>query len=385
MKKICAITGSRADYGLLSPLLLKLKSSNKFQLQLAVTGTHISKNHGYTITEIVDDGHDIDKKIDIKLIDDTPSQIIKSTGMGMIGFSDAFEELKPDLVILLGDRFEILSAAFSAFIKNIPIAHIHGGESTEGAYDEGIRHSITKMSFWHFVATNDYKKRVIQLGEKPERVFKVGGLGVDLIKETKLLSKNELSSKLNIDFKQKNILVTYHPETLSKTSSHKSFSILLDALNDFKEIYIIFTMPNSDTNSIIIKTLINDFVKKNNDRAISFESMGYLNYLSTMNYVDGVVGNSSSGILEAPTFKIGTINIGDRQKGRQLADSVIQCKCSKKSIKDALKKMFSKNFNDKLSLVKNPYGEGNASNKIISILEEKEIPFNIKKKFYDII
>ncbi len=384
MKKICAVTGSRADYGLLSPLLFKLKSSNKFQLQLAVTGTHISKNHGYTITEIVDDGHDIDKKIDIKLTDDTPSQIIKSTGMGMIGFSDAFEELKPDLVILLGDRFEILSAAFSAFIKNIPIAHIHGGESTEGAYDEGIRHSITKMSFWHFVATNDYKKRVIQLGEEPGRVFKVGGLGVDLIKQTKLLSKDELASKLNIDFKQKNILVTYHPETLSKTSSYKSFSILLDALNDFKEIYLIFTMPNSDTNSKIIKTLINDFVEKNNDRAISFDSMGYLNYLSTMNYVDGVVGNSSSGILEAPTFKIGTINIGERQKGRHMANSIIQCKCSKKSIKDSLKKMFSKNFNDKLSLVKNPYGEGNASDKIISILEEKEIPLNIKKKFYDI-
>lgn len=383
-RKTCVVTGSRAEYGLLRRLIKKIKNESNLDLQIIATGMHLSPKYGLTYKEIEEDGYKIDKKIDIQLISDSRSAISKSTGLGLVEFSDVFNELNPDIVILLGDRFEIFSAAIAATFLNIPIAHIHGGETTEGAFDEAIRHSITKMSRWHFVASQEYKKRVIQLGENPKFVYNVGSLGIEAIKKIDLLSKNDLKSSLDIKFSKKNILVTYHPETLSKVSSHIYFKELIASLNEFKDIYIIFTMPNADPGSSKIQSLINNFLLKNPKRSISFISMGQLSYLSTMKYVDGVMGNSSSGLIEAPSLNIGTINIGDRQKGRLKANSVINCLPSKKSIIDGINKLYSEKFQKNLLKVKNPYGDGNVSDKIIKILKEEPIPKNLNKQFYDL-
>ena len=320
-RKICVFTDTRAEYGLLRCVMEGIKHSPKLELQVIATGTHLSPEFGLTYKEIENDKFLIDKKVEIVLSSDTPSAISKSTGLGMIGFADAFNDLKPDLAIMLGDRYELMAAAFTALVSHIPIAHISGGETTEGAFDEAIRHSITKMAWWHFVAAEEYKNRVIQLGEDPERVFNVGGLGVDAIKKTNLLSKRDLLKRIDIKFGKKNLLITFHPVTLEKQTSEKQFKNLLDALNTFHDINIIFTMPNSDSDGRVIKKMIEEFVSKHTERATAFSSLGHLNYLSTIQYVDGVVGNSSSGLSEVPTFKIGTVNIGDRQKGRLKAQT----------------------------------------------------------------
>jgi GDP/UDP-N,N'-diacetylbacillosamine 2-epimerase (hydrolysing) len=278
----------------------------------------------------------------------------------------------------------MLSASIAALYARIPIAHIHGGESTAGAFDDTIRHSITKMSWWHFVANDEYKKRVVQLGENPKRVFNVGGLGVDAIKKTKLLSKTELTEKTGIKFNKKNLLITYHPVTLDRRSSKKYFQSLLDILASLDETYLIFTMPNADSDGRIIKQMINDFVLNNTQRSISFISMGHLNYSSTMQFVDCVVGNSSSGLAEAPTFKIGTINIGDRQRGRIKAESVIDCEAEYGSIKNAFDTLYSEDFQKKLLSVKNPYGKGNAIKKILKVLKTTTLPNELKKDFFDL-
>ena len=383
-RKICVVTGTRAEYGLLRWLMDGINKSTKLDLQIVATGMHLSPEFGLTYQEIENDGFKIDKKIEMLLSADTPSSISKSTGLGLIGFSDAFCELNPDIVIVLGDRYEVLSASLAAMFENIPIAHIHGGETTAGAFDEAIRHSITKMSWWHFVAADEYEKRVIQLGENPGRVFNVGGLGVDAIKKTNLLSKDELMIKTGIKFDKKNLLITYHPVTLENKTSQQDFKSLLDVLSKIKDINLIFTMPNADSDGRIIKKMINGFVFNQSERSISFTSMGSLNYLSTLQYVDGVVGNSSSGLAEAPTFKIGTINIGDRQKGRLKANSVIDCEPTKKAIKKALDKLYSKNFQRNIDTVKNPYGEGDAIEKIMKLLINQPIPAEIKKEFHDL-
>ena len=383
-RKTCVVTGTRAEYGLLRWLMDGINKSTKLDLQIVVTGMHLSPEFGLTYQEIENDGFKIDKKIEMLLSADTPSSISKSTGLGLIGFADAFYELNPDIVIVLGDRYEVLSASLAAMFENIPIAHIHGGETTAGAFDEAIRHSITKMSWWHFVAADEYEKRVIQLGEIPGRVFNVGGLGVDAIKKTNLLSKDELMIKTGIKFGKKNLLITYHPVTLENKTSKQDFKSLLDVLSKIKDIYLIFTMPNADTDGRVIKKMINDFVFNQSERSISFTSMGSLNYLSTLQYVDGVVGNSSSGLAEAPTFKIGTINIGDRQKGRLKAESIIDCEPTKKSIKLAIDKLYGRKFQKDLPSVQNLYGDGDAIEKIMSILSNKPIPEDMKKDFYDL-
>jgi GDP/UDP-N,N'-diacetylbacillosamine 2-epimerase (hydrolysing) len=383
-RKICVVTGTRADYGLLYRFMKALNSEKKLQLQIIATGMHLSPEFGLTQKEIIRDGFKIDKSVEMLLSADTSSSISKSTGLGLIGFSDAFKELKPDIVVLLGDRYEIFSASIAATFAKIPIAHIHGGETSQGAYDEAIRHSISKMAWWHFVSTQDYKKRVIQLGEDPTRVYNVGGLGVDAIKNLKLLSKKKLIDNTGIKLGQKNLLVTYHPVTLENYTSKKQFEQLLNALNDFNKINIIFTMPNADSNSRIIKKMIDKFVLNNQKRAIAFSSMGHLNYLSTMQFIDGVLGNSSSGLMEAPTFKIGTINMGDRQKGRIKSESIIDCEPNKKSIKNAINKLFSEKFQSNLSTVKNPYEGINPVNKIIKILKLDLLPKELKKEFYDL-
>ena len=383
-RKTCVVTGTRAEYGLLRWLMDGINKSTKLDLQIVATGMHLSPEFGLTYQEIENDGFKIDKKIEMLLSADTPSSISKSTGLGLIGFADAFYELNPDIVIVLGDRYEVLVASLAAMFGNIPIAHIHGGETTAGAFDEAIRHSITKMAWWHFVAADEYEKRVIQLGENPERVFNVGGLGVDTIKKTNLLSKDELMIKAGIKFGKKNLLITYHPVTLENKTSQQDFKSLLDVLSEIKDIYLIFTMPNADSDGRIIKQMIENFINKHPKNSISFTSMGSLNYLSTLQYIDGVIGNSSSGLAEAPTFKIGTINIGDRQKGRLKAESIIDCEPTKKSIKLAIDKLYGHKFQKDIHSVQNPYGDGDAIKKIMSILSNKPIPEDMKKDFYDL-
>jgi len=378
------VTGSRAEYGLLYWLLKEIQATPEFDLQIAATGMHLSPEFGSTYQKIENDGFIINEKVEMLLSSDTPSAISKSTGLGMIGFADAFNDLKPDLLIVLGDRYEIFAATTVAMFAKIPIAHIHGGETTQGAFDEAIRHSITKMAWWHFVATEEYKNRVIQLGESPSRVYNVGGLGVDSIQKSNLLSKKELTNKMGIKFSKKNLLITYHSVTLEDGTSRKYFGSLLDALNELKDAYLIFTLPNSDSDGRVIKRMIKDFIANNGERSISFTSMGSLNYLSTLQFVDGVVGNSSSGLAEAPTFKIGTINIGDRQDGRMKAESVIDCNPDQKSITTAIKKLYSNEFQNKLKIVSNPYGKGKATEKIMKILKKTKIPDELKKEFYDL-
>jgi len=383
-RKICVVTGTRAEYGLLYLLMKSIKDDQKMELQIIATGMHLSSEFGLTYREIENDGFTINRKIEMLLSSDTPSAISKSTGIGLIGFADAYNDLNPDTVVVLGDRFEILAASIAALYAKIPIAHIHGGETTTGAFDEAIRHSITKMAWWHFVAADEYEKRVVQLGEDPKRVINVGGLGVDAIRKARLLTKKELISKTGIKFGNKNLLITYHPVTLEKQTSQKHFKFLLNVLGELRDVNLIFTMPNADPDGRIIKLMIDEFVSIHKQRSISFTSMGHLNYLSTLQFVDGVVGNSSSGLMEAPTFNIGTINIGDRQKGRLKAKSVINCEPTKESIQNAVDTLYSENFQKMLQSIVNPYGEGDSTEKIMDLLKNKPIPEETKKEFYDL-
>ena len=383
-KKICIVSGSRAEFGLLRFVIEGVKNSSLLDLQLIVTGMHLSTDHGLTYKEIEECGFKIDKKIETVLASDTPSSITKSAGLGLIGFAQSFRELNPDCLVILGDRYEVFVCAIAALFFKIPIVHIHGGELTKGSFDDAIRHSITKMSWFHFVASEEYKDRVIQLGENPKNIRNVGGLGVDAIKKLKLLDKSELKQKKLINFGEKNLLITFHPSTLDVKSTKSQIENLVSSLEVLENCYLIFTMPNSDPDSKIIKSVIANFVEKNKKRAIFFESLGQRNYLSVLQFVDGVVGNSSSGLLEAPSFKIGTINIGNRQDGRLKSKSVIDCDSTKESISFALKQLFSNDFKKRLKSVKNPYGEGNASIKIVKFLEKVKIPNSIEKRFFDI-
>ena len=382
-KKICIITGSRADYGLLRWVMKGIKDSEKLQLNIIVTGMHLSPEFGLTYTNIEQDGFTISKKIEMLMSSDTPVGISKSTGLGVIGFADALAEIKPDLLLLLGDRYEVLSAAISALFAQIPIAHIHGGETTEGAFDEAIRHSITKMSYLHFVATDVYRQRVIQLGEHPDRVFKVGGLGIDSIIKLPLLGRVELEKAMDFSFGAKSLLITFHPVTLEKATSAHQIKELLSALDEIKDIHLIFTLPNSDTDGRIIIQMIELFCSKH-PNAKSFSSLGTLLYLSCIGQVDGVMGNSSSGLTEVPSFQKGTINIGNRQRGRIKAESVIDCEADKKSILEAIDTLYSYEFCEKLKTVINPYGDGGASERIIKILEGNPFNHDLHKQFYDL-
>ena len=382
MRKICIITGSRAEYGLLHSLLEKIKKDKNTKLQIIATCMHLLPKFGNTYKEIIKDGFKIDYKVKMPIPSSKPESITGATGLGMIGFSKAFFKLKPDLVVVLGDRFEILSASFAALSKNIPIAHIHGGESTFGAIDEAIRHSITKMSTWHFAASKVYKKRIIQMGENPKRVYLVGSLGVERIKKIKFLSKTILEKKIKFKFGKKNILITFHPETLSNKSKKESFKNLLYALKKVDDTSIIFTLPNADAGGDKIAKMIKAFTKLNKKKYIAFKSMGDKLYLSTMKYSDLVIGNSSSGIIEAPCFNIPTINIGDRQQGRLQAKSIINTKLNKLSISKSLKTAFLKK--KKINNIKNPYEIKNTSKKIFDILKKTKIKNLIKKKFNDI-
>jgi len=382
-RKICVVTGTRAEYGLLFWLMKEIESDKDLELQVIATGMHLSPEFGLTYQTIEKD-FKIDKKIEMLLSSDTSVGISKSMGLAQISFADAYEELQPDILVVLGDRYEIFSAASVAMIARIPIAHLHGGEATEGLIDEPIRHSITKMSHLHFTATEEYRKRVIQLGEHPSRVFNVGGLGIDNIKKLKLLSKEEFEKSIHFKLNKKNILVTFHPVTLENSTAKEQFQNLLDAIDTLEDTNIIFTKANSDTDGRVINSMIDEYVNKNAHKSVGFTSLGQLRYLSALQYVDAMVGNSSSGLIETPSFKIGTINIGDRQKGRIMADSVISCGTSFKDITKAFRRLYSDEFKSKLLDSSNPYGDGGASQKIYEILKDIDLNNILKKSFYDI-
>ena len=382
MKKICVVTGSRADYGLLRWVMEGISKSPQLELQLVVTGMHLSPEFGLTVDAIEADGFNANCQIEMLLSSDTPVGVTKSIGLGMIGFSDALTNLKPDMMLLLGDRYEILASAIAAMIARIPIAHLHGGETTEGAVDEAIRHSITKMSHLHFVAADEYRHRVIQLGEHPDYVFNVGGLGIDSILRLKLLSRNELEDQLGFELLARNLLITFHPITLEQGASAEHMDELLMALAELEDTGLIFTMPNADTEGRALFRQIEHFCAAHL-HARAYTSLGQLRYLSCIEHCDGVVGNSSSGLIEVPSFRRGTINIGDRQKGRLRASSIIDCNADRVSISSALNRLFSDEFQEELLAVQNPYGDGSASDKVIRTLEDLPFERMLKKTFYD--
>ena len=381
--KICIVTGTRAEYGLFYWLMKEIKTDKELELQIIVTGMHLSPEFGLTYKQIEKE-FNIDKKIEMLLSSDTSIGISKSMGLAQISFAEAYEELKPNMIVVLGDRYEIFSAVSAAMIANIPIAHLHGGETTEGAFDESIRHSITKMSHLHFTGTEEYKKRVMQLGEQPNRVFNVGGMGIENIKRLKLLSKEEFEKSIDFKLNKKNILVTFHPVTLENSTAKEQFQELLDAIDELENTNIIFTKANSDTDGRVINQMCDEYVSKNSHKSVVFTSLGQLRYLSALQYIDAVVGNSSSGLAEAPSFKIGTINIGDRQKGRIKASSIIDCESNKESILKSFIKLYSKEFQESLENVTNPYGDGCASQKIIEEIKKTNLTNILKKSFYDL-
>lgn len=380
-RKICVVTGTRAEYGLLRWVMQGIQDSDELDLQLIVTGMHLSPEFGLTISEIEADGFCIDRKVEMLLSSDTPVGITKSMGLAMIGFADALSQLQPDLLLVLGDRFEIFTAVTSAMIARIPVAHCHGGESTEGLIDESIRHSITKMSHLHFVAAAEYRQRVIQLGEQPDRIFQVGGLGIDSIKKLNLLSRKQLEDSIGFKLLNRNLLITFHPVTLEANTSANEMGELLEALAELTDTGLIFTMPNADTDGRVLFNQVNSFCQQH-PNAHAYTSLGQLRYLSCIKHVDGVIGNSSSGLLEVPSFKKGTVNIGDRQRGRLKALSVIDSAPDQESISKAIQNMFSPSFQDALSSDINPYGNGGASEAIIKILESTALNKLLKKHFY---
>lgn len=383
-RKICVVTGARAEYGLLYWLLKEIKSDPELTLQLVATGMHLSPEFGLTWRQMVDDGFTIDRKVEMLLSSDTPIGVSKAMGLGLIGFADALNDLQPDVLVILGDRFEIFAAAQAAMNLRIPIAHIHGGELTEGAIDDAIRHALTKLSHLHFTSTEVYRRRVIQLGEQPDRVFNVGAPGLDNVHRLSLFDRAEFEKAIDFRLGKRNALVTFHPVTLENATAAEQFRQLLLALDAFDDLHIIFTHSNADAYGREISAMIEAYCQKNPQRAADFVSLGSLRYLSAMKHMDAVIGNSSSGLLEAPAFKIATVTIGDRQKGRLCADSVLHCEPNAEAIEKTLKQAFSEEFRMLLTNVSNPYGTGGASTKIKKVLKEAVLDGILKKSFYDI-
>lgn len=383
MRKICVITGTRAEFGLLRPLIELIANDNELQLQLIATGMHLSPEFGYTLNEITEAGFMVNKKVECLLSSDSSIGVSKTIALAISGFADALDELTPDLVVVLGDRTEILGAVIATAMANIPIAHLHGGETTEGAYDEAIRHSITKFSHLHFTSMEAYRKRVIQLGEHPDTVFNVGAIGLDAIKKLPLLDKASFEQAIGFKLKERNILITYHPVTLEKEAPIETFENILTALDELTDTALIFTHANSDKNGRIINRMITEYVSSHKDKAVEFKSLGQLRYLSALQYVDFVIGNSSSGILEVPAFYIPTINIGDRQKGRINCESVINSNNSLGDIKKSITFALDKTFREKIQQQELLYGNGSAAEKILQIIKEHN-HISIKKSFYNI-
>lgn len=384
-KTICILTATRAEFGLLKPIISRLNNIEDYDVKLAVTGAHLSSEFGLTYKEIEDEGFNIDEKIPILLSSDTPASISKSMGIAMISFSDYFERIKPDLLIVLGDRYETLAVAIAAMNQRIPIAHLYGGETTEGAIDESIRHAISKLSYLHFTSTETYRKRVIQLGESPDRVFNVGAVGIENIVNETLYSRNELVSELGLNLDKTYAVVTFHPVTLENNTTETQIRALLEVCALNSQLNFIFTRANADADGRVINRLIDQYAMEYN-HIVAYASLGTKRYLSALKYADMVIGNSSSGLVEAPSFGIPTINIGDRQKGRMQSDSVINCDPTFESIQAAVKLAMNNLHVEKSKRTKNPYGDGNTSLKIVTTIRQfiSEDKIQIKKAFYDI-
>jgi len=385
-RKVCVVSGTRADYGLLYWLLKEIENDEDLELQLVATGMHLSPEFGLTYKNIEDDDFNISDKVEILLSSDTEIAVSKAVGLGCISFSESFKKLNPDLILVLGDRFEIFAAATAAMVSKTPIVHLHGGETTQGAIDESIRHSITKMATYHFPAAEEYKKRIIQMGEKPDRVFNFGMAGLDNIYKLDLLSKKELENNLEFKLDKKFAIATYHPVTLENNTAEEQIDNILEAIDNF-DLKVIFTKSNADTAGRIINQKISEFANNNPDKYMFIDNLGQLRYLSVLKHADLMIGNSSSGLTEAPSFKLPVVNIGDRQKGRVKAANVIDCSCSKEALNKAIKKALSKEFNEEITDMVNPYDryqDGKTSHKIKEKL--KEITLNdgvLKKEFYD--
>ena len=383
---ITVLTATRAEYGLLNPIIHALQESDLFDVKVVATGAHLSPEFGLTYQEIEADGVEIDKKIEILLSSDTPVAISKSMGLAMISFAEYFDASKPDMLMVLGDRYETLAVCCAAMNARIPIIHLYGGETTEGAIDEAVRHSITKMSYLHFTSTQEYRKRVIQLGEHPDRVFSVGSIGIENALKMELLSKEELEESIQFKLDKPFAVVTFHPTTLEDGQAEKQFSEVLEAFDRHSNMQYIFTKANADANGRIINKMIDEYVASH-DNTVAFTSLGVKRYLSALKYATMVIGNSSSGLVEVPSFKIPTINIGDRQKGRLQAESVINCEPISDEVDRAICKALSAEFRLVSDTVQNPYGDGNTSEKLVKILEKVLLSGNVdlKKKFYDLI
>lgn len=383
MKKICVFTGGRAEYGILKPLLEQIKKDKSLKLQILASGMHLSREFGLTYKIIEEEGFKCDEKVEIILSSDTPVAISKSMGLGLISFSEALQRLNPDILVILGDRFESMALATAALVNRIHVAHIQGGELTLGAIDDQFRHSISKMSFLHFVYTEEYRKRVIQLGENPKRVFNFGALNVDAMKKVKLLSLQSLEKNINFSLGNKSLLVTFHPVTLENNTSQKHFGNLLKAIDAFNNLKVIFTKTNADTEGRIINEMIDEYVSLNPNTSISFTSLGQIRYLSALKYISAVAGNSSSGIIETPTFKVPTVNIGDREKGRIRAKNIIDCQPTFSEIKSALEVALSNTFRKGLYKMPQPYDRPNTAINITKVLKMIKLPNTTKKEFFD--
>ncbi len=386
MRKICVITGTRAEYGLLSGLMRLIQQSEQTTLQVVATNMHLSERYGNTYQEIEGAGFSIDYKV--PMLDesgaDDSTTTLKAMSRALVGFVEAYDVLQPDLIVVLGDRYEILAAVEAALIKQIPVAHLHGGELTFGAYDDAIRHSITKMSHLHFTSTEEYRKRVIQLGEQPERVFYVGALGVENIKRVPLMSKDEIEHDLQFEITDQTVLVTYHPVTLSGSKPSDDINALFEALDEHPELHVIFTMPNSDTGGQVIAEAIEQYATQHTNRVRAYKSLGMKRYLSVMKYCTAVVGNSSSGILETPSFHIPTLNIGSRQDGRIAATSVCNCATDKASISVGLDYILSPEFRAIASKTQNPYEKKGTAQAIFDVISTYPLEGIIKKEFYNL-
>ena len=380
--KVTVFTGTRAEYGLLYWLLKDIQVDKFLELQLLVSGSHLSQEFGLTYNQILDDGFDVDEKVEMLLSTNSKVGIAKSMGLGVLGYADALNRLNPDIIVILGDRYEALAAAQTAMIMNIPIVHLHGGEISEGANDDSIRHAITKLSNLHCTSSDQHKKRVIQLGESPDRVENVGAMGLDHLNRSKLLSRSELGSYLNFDLSKPFFLVTYHPVTMGDENPIKTCKRIIDALEEFPEYKVIFTYPNADNGGRDMIPIIDEYSSKNSSRYIAIPSMGQIPYLSALKFSTAVIGNSSSGIIEAPSFDTPTVNIGIRQKGRMSAKSVLNCDATLKNISETIQLAISRKYKNEGEKIINPYGQGDASQKVIEMI--KSFDFSTMKIFHNL-
>jgi UDP-hydrolysing UDP-N-acetyl-D-glucosamine 2-epimerase len=381
-RKIAVFTGTRAEYGLLYWLMKDIQASSQLELQLIVGAMHLSPEFGETWQQIEQDGFDIDAKVEMLLSSNTPVGVAKSMGLGTIGFADALDRLRPDALVILGDRFEALAIAQAALIMHIPIAHLHGGELTEGAYDDSIRHAITKMASLHFVATEPYRKRVIQMGERPDNVFRVGALGLDHLTRSSQLSFEDLRASLGFELQKPYFLVTYHPATAAEEDPVTTFSALLGALDQFPDYQVIITYPNADNGGRKIIPLLKQYAQQQPERVFAIESLGLKRYLSAAANAAAVIGNSSSGIIEVPALGVPTVDVGHRQKGRLAANSIVHCDIQPEAILSALATVLTPAFTLAAKSTSNPYGCGNAAADIVRILEHIDVA--APKKFYDL-